>query len=572
MASAPGSVAAVRPTSNWVAPLLVLMVGSFLPPMDSGIVNVAIPDIQKALGGGADDVAWVSTAYSLGLAVFVPLSNWLAGRLGLTLVHRIALIGFLVMSTMCGLAWDLNSLILFRVLAALPGSIVPVVTISMIYQIVPKDRIGVAMGLYGLGVAAAPALGPTLGGVIVDSMDWGWIFHFKTPIGIFAVIAGILLLPKLERSPVRRRFDWLGFLTIGYGLAALIIAASKGQKWHWDSYPVLILIVSGLLSLALFVVIENEVDDPLIDMRIFLNWPFVNSLLLIGVLMVGLFATIYYTPQFLQGAQGLTARNAGLVMLPMGLFMVLLVPIAGLLYDRIGPRWPALIGMLGSVGGALLLSNISVDMTRTEAATWVMIGMFGGGLAMMPIMTNGLNWLPAHLVGYGGAMNNVMQRVASALGVAAMGVLVTRMNAQLTADVGALQTARTLPKLNGANQSQLMAFFQQSQFRVQAMTYADMYIATACLSGLGVLLVLMLKKPPAAGTSEFTETAETTTGTTTKTTEVTEMPKLPRLARRKARAATPDAVSPEEVSQLAHHLAHGPEREPEPVGNGDGWR
>ncbi|HZZ45903.1 MAG TPA: MFS transporter [Pseudonocardia sp.] len=230
MASAPGSVAAVRPTSNWVAPLLVLMVGSFLPPMDSGIVNVAIPDIQKALGGGADDVAWVSTAYSLGLAVFVPLSNWLAGRLGLTLVHRIALIGFLVMSTMCGLAWDLNSLILFRVLAALPGSIVPVVTISMIYQIVPKDRIGVAMGLYGLGVAAAPALGPTLGGVIVDSMDWGWIFHFKTPIGIFAVIAGILLLPKLERSPVRRRFDWLGFLTIGYGLAALIIAASRGRS------------------------------------------------------------------------------------------------------------------------------------------------------------------------------------------------------------------------------------------------------------------------------------------------------------------------------------------------------
>ncbi|WP_051341741.1 DHA2 family efflux MFS transporter permease subunit [Pseudonocardia spinosispora] len=486
-----------RATQNWLAPLLVLMVGSFLPPMDSAIVNVAIPHIQKDLGGGSDDVAWISTAFSLGLAVFVPTSNWLANRLGPTLLHRVAMIGFLLGSTLCGLAWDLNSLIAFRVLAAIPGSIVPVVTISMIYQIVPKDKIGAAMGLYGLGVAAAPSCGPTIGGLLVEDLSWRWIFHFKTPIGIAAVLAGLFLLPRLSRGPSAQRFDWWGFLTFGYGLAAIIVVSSKGQKWHWDSYLVMILAASAVVSLALFAVIENEVEHPLIDLRLFRCWPFINSLLLIGVLMISLFATMYYLPQFLQSAQGLTAHSTGMVLLPMGLMMVVLVPLAGVLYDKFGPRLPALIGLSGSVLGAYLLATgINVDMTRTEATVWVMVAVLGGGLGMMPIMTNGLNWLPPHLVGYGGAMNNVVQRVASALGVAIMGILVSRVKAQLSSDTGSLQTASTLPQYQNADQAKLLGLYKTAQLHVQAMSYADMFIATGAATGVGVLLVLMLKKPP----------------------------------------------------------------------------
>jgi EmrB/QacA subfamily drug resistance transporter len=494
------------PATKWLAPLLVLMVGSFLPPMDSGIVNVAIPHIQKDLGGGTDDVAWISTAYSLGLAMFVPLSNWLADRLGLTLLHRIAMIGFLVGSTLCGLAWDLNSLIAFRVLAAVPGSIVPVVTITMIYRIVPKGKIGTAMGLYGLGVAVAPSMGPTIGGLLVQDLSWRWIFHFKTPVGVATVLAGLFLLPKLERAKTVPKFDWWGFLTFGYGLAALIVVTAKGQKWHWDSYLVMILTASSLLSLALFAVIENEVEHPLIDLRVLRSWPFVNSLLLIGVLMIGLFGMVYYLPQFLQSAQGLSAHNTGLVMLPMGLMMAVMVPVAGLLYDRVGPKWPALVGLLGTVVGAYLLaSGINVDMTRSEAAVWASVAVLGGGLGLMPIMTNGLNWLPPHLVGHGGALNNVMQRVASALGVAAMGVLVTRETAQLTSDKTALQTTATMPSMAGADQAALAGLHQQTAYRVQALSYADMFIVVALATGVGVLLVLLLRRPPVPGP----ETGET---------------------------------------------------------------
>ncbi|HTK64408.1 MAG TPA: DHA2 family efflux MFS transporter permease subunit [Pseudonocardia sp.] len=486
-------------SAKWLAPLLVLMAGSFMPPLDSAIVNVPILHIQKDLGGGSDDIIWISTAYSLGLAVFVPLSNWLAARFGLTLVHRLSMIGFLIGSGVCGMAWDLQSLVIFRILTAIPGSIVPVVTISMIYRIVPKESIGTAMGLYGLGVICAPSMGPVIGGLLVQDLSWRWIFLFKEPIGVITVIAGLFVIPKMERDPEVEKFDWLGFATFGYGLSAIIVVSDEGEQWHWDSYGIMILAVSGVLSLALFAVIENEVDNPLIDLRIFRCWPFVNSLLLIGVLLIMLFGVTFYVPQFLQSAQGYDAAHTGLVLLPMGLFMVFAVPIAGRLYDRVGPRVPAMTGMIGSVIGLVLLAGVTVDTSRTMIAFYVVLAMAGGALGMMPIMTNGLSWLPPNLVGYGGAMNNVVQRGAAAFAVAIVGVLVSRSTSQLTVDENALQTMKKVPELANADQEQLLALYQHQMGQIQAKADGNAFLVTAGAALIGVGLVWTLKRPPTAG-------------------------------------------------------------------------
>jgi len=480
-----------------LAPLLVLMVGSFLPPMDSSIVNVAIAYIQKDLGGGADDVAWVSTAYSLGLAVFVPTSNWLANRVGLTRLHRAAMIGFLTGTTLCGLAWNLNSLIVFRLLEALPGSVLPVITITMIYHIVPKERIGAAMGIYGLGVVVAPSLGPTIGGLLVQDLSWRWVFYFKVPLGVLAVLAGLFLLPNLTSAGKAQRFDWLGFLTIGYPLAALVIVSEKGQKWHWGSYPVLILIVSALLSLALFAVIENEVEYPLINLQILRSWPFVNSLLMIGVLVIGLFAMSYYLPVFLENVQGYGAADTGMLLLPQAMLGIVLVPVVGRLYDRVGARWLAFAGLALVTLATYLLTGVNVDMTRREVIVWTMIRGIGTGLAFMPIMTNGLNWLPPHLVGYGGAMNNIMQRMSAALGVAAMGVLINRQTAQASADLGALQTGSSPTRLQDLDPTGLLRLYEYVQAHVQATAESDMFMVAGAATAGCTLLALLLRKPPA---------------------------------------------------------------------------
>jgi EmrB/QacA subfamily drug resistance transporter len=196
-------------TGGWMVPMLVLMIGSFMAVLDSSIVNAAIPTMKNDLGASLDGIAWVSTGYTLALGVVVPVSNWLGERIGATLAHRLAMIGFALTSALCGLAWNLDSLIVFRVLQAVPGGILPVMTLTILYRIVPREKIGSAMGIYGLGVIVAPAIGPTLGGYIVEYMDWRLIFYINVPIGLLGAVAAAFILPKMPKTETHR-FDYLG--------------------------------------------------------------------------------------------------------------------------------------------------------------------------------------------------------------------------------------------------------------------------------------------------------------------------------------------------------------------------
>ena len=489
---------AAAPAMHWMIPMLVLMIGSFMAVLDSSIVNAAIPTMQKDLGASSDDIEWVSTGYTLALGVVVPISNWLGDRIGSTLAHRVSMIGFALASALCGLAWNLDSMIVFRVLQAIPGGILPVMTLTILYKIVPREKIGSAMGIYGLGVIVAPAIGPTLGGYIVEYLDWRLIFYINVPIGLLGAVAAYFLLPRMPKAQTHP-FDAWGFLTIGYGLFALLLATSKGQKWGWGSYPTLILIVTGLLSLALFAVIENQVEFPLINLRVLANWPFVNSLLIISVLSVGLFAVSFYLPQFLQNGQALTPLNAGLLLLPQALAMAVLMPLAGKIYDLFGPRWPAVIGLGLAAYGTYLLTGINVDMTRQDVIIWTVVRAVGNGLAMMPIMTAGLNSLPAELTGFGSAINNIAQRVSSSIGLAGMGALVSTQSAQISADRGALiqgnssnpQVQQIVDQGGGA----LVGYYQQFQLHVLADAYSEVFLVAAVLTGLCVLLGAVLRKP-----------------------------------------------------------------------------
>jgi len=497
---------------HWMIPMLVLMIGSFMAVLDSSIVNAAIPTMQKDLGASSDDIEWVSTGYTLALGVIVPISNWLGDRIGSTLAHRISMIGFALASALCGLAWNLDSEIFFRVIQAIPGGILPVMTLTILYKIVPREKIGSAMGIYGLGVIVAPAIGPTLGGYIVEYLDWRLIFYINVPIGLLGAVAAYFLLPKMPKAQTHP-FDAWGFLTIGYGLFALLLATSKGQKWGWGSYPTLILIVTGLLSLALFAVIENEVEYPLINLKVLANWPFVNSLLIISVLSVGLFAVSFYLPQFLQNGQALTPLNAGLLLLPQALAMAVLMPLAGKIYDLFGPRWPAVIGLGLAAYGTYLLTGINVDMTRQDVIIWTVVRAVGNGLAMMPIMTAGLNSLPSELTGFGSAINNIAQRVASSIGLAGMGALVSTQSAQISADRGALiQSGSANPQVQqiiDQGSTAIAGYYQQFQLHVLADAYSEVFLVAAVLTGLCVLLGVVLRKPAPATSTPATPAAAT---------------------------------------------------------------
>ncbi|MCD2194816.1 DHA2 family efflux MFS transporter permease subunit [Actinomycetospora endophytica] len=506
----------------WIISLLVLVTGMFMSVLDVSIVNVAIPSMQKDFGVTTDQIQWVSTAYSLALGVIVPASAWLGERLGLGRAYVVSLVAFGLGSALCGLAWDINSMIVFRILQAIPGGIIPVVALSMVYRLVPRERIGAAMGLYGLGIVFAPAVGPTLGGYLVEYVNWRLIFFINVPIGIIGAIAALMLLP-LPKGSRGKRFDVLGFVSIATGLFSLLLALSEGESWGWTSYPVMILFTVGALCLALFVVIELEVDEPMLNVRVFKYWAFTNSLILIAVLSVGLFGVLFFIPLFLQQTQGLGAFDTGLLLLPQALVMGVLMPVAGRIYDRFGPRWPAVIGLSILAIGTWMLRDLGVDSSWSDLRYILMFRAIGMGLAMMPIMTGGISAVPPDQVSGASAFNNVTQRTAAAMGLAALTALLGSREAQQLSDTGGMMgmmpsatggaaSAAAAASSSGsgsgsgggggaaaATSQMLEHYMTYQQASAQAFVTAldNLMIVTSVLTAVGVVLACFLRSGPA---------------------------------------------------------------------------
>jgi EmrB/QacA subfamily drug resistance transporter len=494
-----GAPATTGRGNGWLLPMLVLVSGMFMSVLDTTIVNVAVVDIQREFGATTDQVQWIATAYTLSEGVIVPVSAWLGIKFGMKRVYNLALIFFAAGSVLCGLAWSLDSLIGFRILQAIPGGVLPALSMTMVYAIVPKEKLGQAMGLYGLGIVFAPALGPVVGGYLVEYVNWRLIFFINLPIGILGAVAAIIVLP---RFPVEKagRFDWLGFGAIATALFTLLLALSEGQSWGWDSLGIVVLFTVAGIMLALFVVIELEVDEPLLDVRVFLNWQYTNSLLLISILVAGLFAVVFYLPLFLQQAQGLGAFDAGLVLLPQAIAMAFFMPIAGILYDKIGPRWPAAIGIAIVAWGTYLLHDLTLESSRTEIVWLLVLRAVGLGLAMMPIMTGGVAAVKEKFVPAASAYNNVVQRSAQALGLAVLTAFLTQTQSTLLAGRSALMPASTTPPAVGdAAQAQMLQNYQQYG-QAQNLVFVDgldqLMIVTAVLSALGVVLALFLRSGP----------------------------------------------------------------------------
>jgi EmrB/QacA subfamily drug resistance transporter len=490
---------------GWGLPLLVLVSGMFMSILDTSIVNVAVPTIESTFGASTDEVAWVVTAYALALGVVVPLSAWLAARFGAARVYSTALVLFGISSALCGLAWNLDSLIAFRILQAIPGGLLPALSMAILYRIVPPEKIGQAMGMLGLGIIVAPALGPTLGGYIVEYLDWRLIFFINVPVGVIATIAAVAILPKFppEGKP---KFDAIGFVTIATGLFSLLLALSQGDDWGWTSFRITGLMCFAVLMLAVFIVWELETDDPLLDVRVFKFWPYTNCLLIIAVVFTGFFTILFYMPLYLQSVQGIGAFRAGFALLPQALIMAVMLPTAGLIYDRIGPRTPAVIGMAICAYGTFLLHNITVDTSESQVALLLMVRAAGMGLAMMSVMTGSLASIPPAVVPSGTAFNNVAEPTAEALGLAVLGTVMISTQAQLMADRSALVTETgQIPSLGSGDRGQflgLYATYQQtsSQVFVDGLGNLMLIITAITLVGLALALFLPSGKPVTSDT------------------------------------------------------------------------
>ena len=403
--------------SNWIVALLVTVIGGFMAILDSSIVNVAIPKIMSVFGMSTSQVQWIVTIYMLTLGVVVPTSAWIGDRIGYKRLYVLSLVIFTIGSALSGLAWSGGALIGFRVLQAIGGGMIMPVMTSMLYRMVPRNRIGSAMGILGVAIIVAPALGPTIGGYLVQYVDWRLIFYINVPIGIFGILAAERVLPVFKRHPVGP-FDIVGFLSAAGGLFTLLYALSQGQTLGWTSETIVLMLVGAGALLIFFVWWEILVEHPLLDVRVFRYGVFSWSNLLVIATTVALFSGVFYIPLFLQNIAGMGALETGLILMPSALMSGVMMPLSGRLFDRIGPRPLAFTGLLILAVATYLMHNLTVYTSTSTIIWWLVVRGVGMGFMMMPVQAAGLNAIPTRLVGQASAFSNIIQRVAGSFGIA----------------------------------------------------------------------------------------------------------------------------------------------------------
>ncbi|MHB1044267.1 MAG: DHA2 family efflux MFS transporter permease subunit [Eubacteriales bacterium] len=400
----------------WPA-LMVLVIGGFMAILDGSIVNVALPKLMAIFNVSADSIQWVMTAYLLVSGVVVPITGYLSDRFGSKKMYIFSLAVFTAGSAVCALAWSNNSLVAARVLQALGGGMMLPVSMSIIYMIVPRDKIGLAMGVWGISAMAAPTIGPTLGGYLVDHLGWEWIFTVNIPVGVVAVFLSAIILDETPRRG-SLKLDLLGAVTSGLGCFAVLLALSQGQDKGWTSLYIVNLFIFSAFCFILFIMWELITPQPLLDLRLLKNRTFSASLAAMSIATVGLFSAIFLIPLYCQTILGYTPMQTGLLLMPMAMMSGVMMPISGRLFDKIGAAPLCLVGMTITAITTYQLHTISYDTSYSELQWLLVKRAFGLGMAIMPMSTAGMNTIPFFLVARATALNNLVRQISASFGIA----------------------------------------------------------------------------------------------------------------------------------------------------------
>lgn len=401
---------------NW-APVIVLIIGTFMAILDGTIVNVALPKMIAVFNTNPEKGQWIATAYMLTLGIVMPISGYLGDRYGYKRIYILALILFVIGSALCGMAWNLESMVAARIIQALGGGLMQPVGMAILYGSYPRSRIGMVLGVWGIAAMAAPAVGPTLGGYLVDYVSWRLIFYINVPLGVLNVFLALMIL-KETRLIQGKSFDYKGLISSTVGFFCLLLALSEAGSKGWNSPYTVALLFIAFTSLIILVLSELEHPEPILDFSLFKNYIFTISVIIGSIISIGMFGVIFLFPLFMQSVLGQTAMKTGLIMFPAALASGIVMPISGRLFDRYGAR--------GIVAGGLLIVTLTTFMMSSFNALtpfavmtlWLTLRGLGMGFCFMPVTTAGMNTVPPHLVGRASALNNVIRQVSSAFGIA----------------------------------------------------------------------------------------------------------------------------------------------------------
>jgi len=420
-----------RPAVNpWVIALAVTL-ATFMEVLDTSIANVALPHIAGSLSAGQDESTWVLTSYLVSNAIVLPLSGWLSSIVGRKNFYMGCVALFTVSSFLCGLAPNLATLIICRILQGAGGGGLQPSEQAILADTFPPAKRGMAFAVYGIAVVTAPAIDPTLGGWITDNFSWRWIFFINIPVGIVSILLTTRLIqdpPYLKRRKLSEtKIDYIGLGLVALGLGALQVVLDKGQREDWlESHFIVILSIVAAAAIIFLVVWEWRHEDPIIDLHLFRDRTFAISNLLMFMLGFALLGSTLLLPLFMQTMLGYTAEQSGLALMPGGFTIMLLLPLVGFLLSRYSPRWLLLYGLV-------VLSLSLFHMTRFDLQidfrTAVMARVYqAAGMAFLfvPINTAAYAFLPRDKNNAASGLMNLARNMGGSVGISVVTTMLDR--------------------------------------------------------------------------------------------------------------------------------------------------
>ena len=411
---------------------MTVMLATFMEVLDTTVVNVSLPNIAGNLSAGIDESTWVLTSYLVSNAIILPMGGWFSMLFGRKRFFMICVALFTVSSVLCGLAPSLGMLIFFRVLQGLGGGALQPVSQAILVETFPREKQGMAMAIFGMGVVVAPIIGPTLGGWITDNDSWRWIFFINIPIGIVALLLTAALVfdpPYLVRRSFRDglKIDYLGFGLLATGLGSLEVVLDEGQREDWFSSHFIVTFAAIMVVCLIAVVVwELRQEHPVIDFRILKERNFMLATVSMLVLGFVLYGSTALLPLFLQTLLGYTALLSGLVLSPAGIVVVVCLPIVGLLLRWFQARWLVVFGVLASSTGLFVMArfNLYIDY---RAALWSrIVQSFGMAFLFVPISVVAFAFIPKARTSYATGLFNLARNVGGSAGIATVTTLLAR--------------------------------------------------------------------------------------------------------------------------------------------------
>lgn len=508
------------PTNKWLTTVSITF-GTLMGAIDSSIVNVAMPHIRGALGATVQEITWITTSYAIALVVVMPLTAFLGRMFGQKRVYVFSLVVFLAGSALCGIANSLVSLVVFRLIQGLGAGALQPTEQAILRQTFPQKEQGMAMAIFAMAVMIGPAVGPTLGGYIVDRWHWSWIFFINLPVGMLGLFMVTTFVQEDEEirkknqalaAAQRKHVDWVGISLLAVGLITFQYFLEEGQRDDWfESALMTTCFFVAIIAFAAFVIRELTTPVPAVNLRLFKDPVFASGTFIGGLMFAMLMASMFLLPLFMQEVLGFTATDSGLALMPRVLVMMVVTPFIGRLYNHVSPRIFIALGIVLVSLGSYEFSGLTLAAGSGDIVVAIMIQGAGFACLFVPLTTLALSKIQRHQLPDATGLNSLVRQLGGAIGVAVFATVLGNHETVATTGLASrlavsdpqvhreLAQASATLAASGLDQASAtassVAFFDATvQRQVAVLSYEWVFVLTAIVFLCALPLVLLLRE------------------------------------------------------------------------------